>query len=81
MVANAKKPESMAAYRQQRRIPEREIVTLNTSSLRLLESIGVMDIIESKYLTRFDDIIVNEQVGRSFMHFNSKNQIQNSKLV
>ena len=60
MVANGKKPESMAAYRQQRRIPEREIVTLNTSSLRLLESIGVMDIIESKYLTRFDDIIVNE---------------------
>ena len=50
----------MSAYRQQGRLPDGEIVTLNPSSLRLLESIGVLDMIESKYLNSFDDMIVNE---------------------
>ena len=60
MIHNGQKTKPMSAYRQQGRLPDGEIVTLNPSSLRLLESIGVLDMIESKYLNSFDDMIVNE---------------------
>lgn len=66
MIDNSKLP-TMETYRLKnsdnkihQRIPEPRVVTLSPQSLRLLESIGIMEIAEKKYITNFFDMIVYE---------------------
>jgi len=89
MIDNSKLP-SMSTYKiknsnneveQNRRIPEPRVVTLSPQSLRLISSLGIMEIAEKSFITNFYDMIVYEQVGRSFMRFNNILHKKNSQLV
>jgi len=62
----------MGTYDKPNRSPEPRVVTLSPNSLRMLASLGVMDIANAKYVTPFFDMVVTEEVGSSRLHFNSK---------
>lgn len=63
------------------RIPEPRVVTLSPNSVRLLTSLGVMDIAEKRCITPFHDMIVYEEVGKSYMRFNNSHHRDKSTLV
>jgi len=64
-----------------KRVPEPRVVTLSPSSLRLLRSLGVMNIAEGRCVTPFHDMIVYEQSGNSSMRFNHKSHLDSCRLV
>jgi 2-polyprenyl-6-methoxyphenol hydroxylase-like FAD-dependent oxidoreductase len=67
----------MSSYREKEevqvpsRVPEPRVVTLSPNSLRLLDSMNILDTIEKKCMTPFYDMLVYEQVGQSYMRFNN----------
>lgn len=77
----------MSTYREKttdedmipQRIPEPRVVTLSPNSLRLLKSLGIMDILEDKCVTPFKDMLVYESIGKSYMRFN--NNVHREKSV
>ena len=54
------------------RIPAPRVVTLNPASLRMLRALGVMEHVESRCVTPFENMIIYEQVGKAAMNFNFK---------
>ena len=53
------------------RVPEPRVVTLSPSSMRLLRSMGIINIAEGKCITPFHSMIVYEQSGSSSLKFNN----------
>ena len=63
------------------RIPEPRVVTLSPSSTKFFESLKITDHMEMACVTPFDDMVVYEQVGQSYIHFNSKTHRNQSRAV
>ena len=54
------------------RKPEPRVVTLTPSSLNMLDSMGVLQRCDHKFITPFSDMIVYEEAGSAYMHFNNE---------
>ena len=65
------------------RVPEPRVVTLSPSSLRLLRSIGAFGDMscDQRFVTPFQEMLVYEQAGSSYMRFNCKEPSELSMLV
>ena len=53
------------------RKPEPRVVTLTPSSINMLNSMGVLQRCDHSFITPFSDMIVYEEAGSAYMHFNN----------
>lgn len=51
------------------RVPEPRVITLSPNSLRFLRSIGVLQLCNHRCVTPFNEMLVYEEVGKSYMKF------------
>lgn len=68
-IVDAGRLPSLKSYHEGGRVPEPRVVTLSPASLRLLKSFGALQLCNHEYITPFRSMLVYEQAGNSYMHF------------
>ena len=80
MIVDPSRLPQMSTYDKSDRVPEPRVVTLSPASLRLLRSCGALDICNQEYVQPFKSMLVYEQAGNAYMHFDPTAKSR-SKLV
>ena len=69
LLDHTKLPQLSNYTKDEARIPEPRVITLTPNSLRFLNSIGALQLCNHKNVTPFNEMLVYEELGRSFMKF------------
>ena len=81
LLDSSKLPQLETYKSNQDRQPEPRVVTLSPSSLRMLRSLDVLQRCNHECITPFQDMIVYEEAGSSYMRFNNQKHSERSILV
>ena len=69
----------MSKFKTTDRVPNPRVITLSPSSLRLLGSVGALEIMNRQCITPFERMYVNEKYGSSYLAFSKEDS--NSPLA